>query len=460
MHEAHVRASPRADDDVTGAGDGMARVDPRLPRRAALAALGAAVVARLIAPAPAFAQRGARAPAARTASADGVPVSGRALPGLEALDDAVTSIMHAHAIPGASIAITHGGALKLARGYGYADLQSRAPMRADTFVALASVSKVLTAQTILKLVEGGRIKLSDRVFGWFRELTPPPGMREDPRLSEITIEMCLHHTGGWDRKTSGDPSGWGPRISRALRLDRPPLPLEMIRYMKGVPLDFAPGTRQVYSNFGFVLLGGVIAAVTRQAYPDAIRQLTLQPMGATGIRLDSEPPQYNPGEAHRYIAGSEHPVPGGNPRMVMASGGWQANCVDMARVMTAIDGSRTGTPFLSPPMFHAMLQPAPGIVPPSPAHWMGLGWDMVQSFPDPASADGKRYSWGKDGGLGGIQTYVEHLAIGANFVLLFNSAPQGEEGGALALVKPKVIEFIQQMRAWPDGDLFQAFRPG
>ena len=79
--------------------------------------------------------------------------------------------------------------------------------------------------------------------------------------------------------------------------------------------------------------------------------------------------------------------------------------------------------------------------------------------PDPASADGKRYSWGKDGGLGGIQTYVERLAIGANFVLLFNSAPQGEEGGALALVKPKVIEFIQQMRAWPDGDLFQAFRP-
>jgi hypothetical protein len=145
--------------------------------------------------------------------------------------------------------------------------------------------------------------------------------------------------------------------------------------------------------------------------------------------------------------------------MVMASGGWQANCVDMARVMTAIDGSRTGTPFLAPPVFQAMLQPAPGIVPASPEHWMGLGWDMVQAFPDPGSADRKRYSWGKDGGLGGIQTYVEHLAIGANFVLLFNSAPQGDEAGALALVKPRVIEFIRQVRAWPDGDLFKAFPP-
>jgi CubicO group peptidase (beta-lactamase class C family) len=448
-------------------------------RRSALAKLGTIALGPLVLPGqsslaagPEAEGRGARArggPQAGNrdpqggapADAGGLPVTGRALPGLEALDGIVTPILHAHGVPGGAIAITHGGALKLARGYGYADLQTQAPMRPDTFVALASVSKVLTAQTILKLVERGRLQLSDRVFGYFRELQPPPGMREDPRLAEITIEMCLHHTGGWDRKTSGDPSGWGPRISRALRLDRPPAPLEMIRYMKGVPLDFPPGTRQVYSNFGFVLLGGVIAAITKQPYPEAIRQIALQPMGATGLRLDAEPPQYNPGEAHRYIAGTEHPVPGGNPRMVMASGGWQANCVDMARVMTAIDGSRTGAPFLGPAMFQAMLEPAPGITPASPDHWMGLGWDMVQSFPDPANAGGKRYSWGKDGGLGGIETYVEHLAIGANFVMLFNSSvPQGDANGALALIKPKVIDFVRQVKAWPDGDLFQGFRPG
>ena len=421
-----------------------------LSRRSALAMLGGASLAPLIRTA-----RGAEA----QPGPDGSPVTGRALPGLDALDGIVTPIMRAHAIPGAAIAIAHAGALKVARGYGYADLQARSPMRPDTYVALASVSKVLTAQTILKLVEGGRLQLSDRVFGWFRDLAPPPGMREDPRLSEITIEMCLHHTGGWDRKTSGDPSGWGPRISNALHLNHPPMPLDMIRYMKGVPLDFAPGTRQVYSNFGFVLLGAVIAAVSRQPYPESVQQITLRPMGATGIRLDNVPPRYNPGEARRYIAGTEHPVPGGLGRMSMASGGWQANCVDMARVMTGIDGSRTGSPFLSPAMMQAMLEPAPGIVPPSPAHWMGLGWDMVQAFPDPGNAGGKRYNWGKDGGIGGIETYVEHLASGANYVLLFNSRPpQGSEAGALELIKPKVIEFIQQTRAWPDGDLFQGFK--
>jgi CubicO group peptidase (beta-lactamase class C family) len=206
-----------------------------------------------------------------------------------------------------------------------------------------------------------------------------------------------------------------------------------------------------------VLLGAVIARVTRQPYPEAARRITLQPMGATGLRLDGEPPRYLPGEARRYLEGSEQPVPGGNARMVMASGGWQATCVDMARVLTGIDGSRTGAPFLSPSAFDAMLAPATGIAHPSRQHWIGLGWDLVESFPHSGVAGGKRYSYGKDGGIGGIETYVEHLAIGVDYVLPFNSRPRGDGmPGPLELVKPKVIAFIRQMRPWPDGDLFNA----
>ncbi|MFO1304534.1 MAG: serine hydrolase domain-containing protein [Burkholderiales bacterium] len=411
-------------------------------RRRVLCVIGAASLAPLAA-------------RAQPADVNGIPVTGRALPGMEPLDESVTSIMRAHAIPGASIAIARDGKLKLARGYGYADLAQRQPMRPETRVALASVSKVLTGQTILKLVGEGKLRLSDRAFGFFPDMRPPEGMREDPRLAEITIQMLLHHTGGWDRKAEGDPSGWGPRIDRALRLNQPPTPFEMIRYMKGVPLDFAPGTRQVYSNFGFVLLGGVIAKVTGQAYADYVQQNTLRAMGATSVKLDDVSPRYLPGEAKRYVLGGEREVPGGNSRMMMASGGWQATSVDMMRIMTAIDGSRTGTPFLPPAMIEAMLEPAPGIAGPSPDHWMGLAWDMVQAFPGPG---GKRYSYGKDGGLPGVQTYVEHLAIGANYALLINSAPPegGGQPGGLKLIQPKLVEFIRQAPV-PEGDLFGAF---
>ena len=392
----------------------------------------------------------------RASAQSSFPITGRALPGMDALDAIVVPIMQAHGVPGVSIAIARDGKLKLARGYGYANVQANAPMRPDTRIALASVSKVITGQTILKLVDQGRVRLTDRAFDYFRDLAPPPGMREDPRLNDITIEMCLHHTGGWDRKTSGDPSGWGPRIMRALRLNQPPTPFEMIRYMKGVPLDFTPGTQQVYSNFGFALLGGVIAKVTAQGYPEVVQQTTLRPMGATGLRVDDAPPRYLDGEARRYLIGSEHEVPGGNPRMVMAAGGWQASCVDMARFITAIDGSRTGTTFLSAPTFEAMLSPAVGIQRESPDHWMGLGWDYVQAYPGPDG--GKRYSYGKDGGIGGIQAYLEHLAIGADFVLLVNSAPADTTTtpGGRQMIQPKLVDFIRQTPA-PDGDLFASF---
>lgn len=392
-----------------------------------------------------------------------LPVTGRVLPGLEGVDQAVLPILEAHGFPGAQVAIAHGGALMVARGYGWADVQRQVAMRPETLMVLASVSKVMTAQTTLKLVQEGRLRLDDRVFNWFRE-PPPPGMREDPRLNEITVEMCLHHTGGWDRKTAGDPSAWGPRIRRALRLNHEPTPLEMIRYMKGVRLNFDPGTRQVYSNFGFVLLGAIIAEIGRQAYPEYVQQHTLQPWGVRGMRLDEAPPDYFEGEARRYMVPGEHALPGGNSRMVMASGGWAASCVDMARVMTAIDGTRTGQPWLSPELMQAMVQPARGIQSPSPQHWMGLGWDQVERFPPAQPGGPDRYSWGKDGGLSGIETWVQHLPLGAgvDFVLMFNSGVQHNSGmeGALGQIRPKVIEFIRAQQSWPQGDLFAQFGGG
>jgi CubicO group peptidase (beta-lactamase class C family) len=76
---------------------------------------------------------------------DGLPVTGRALPGLDALDGIVTPIMRAHANPGAAIAIAHAGALKVARGYGYADLQARSPMTVPAYSTSDSSNRFAAA---------------------------------------------------------------------------------------------------------------------------------------------------------------------------------------------------------------------------------------------------------------------------------------------------------------------------
>jgi len=409
------------------------------------AALAASPLASLAARAASMVSQGA-APGRSSPTSGTPPVSGRVLPGLKAVDDEVLPILEAHSMAGAAIAIAQQGKLKVARGYGFANVQTNEPMLPRTPFLLASCSKVPTAQTALRWVDEGRISLTDRVFEHFRELRPPEGRREDPRLGEITVEMCLWHTGGWNRKRTPFP---GPQqVKRALRLEREPTPDDLIRFMKGVPLDFAPGTEQAYSNFGFVLVGAMMASIARQPYGEIVQSTTLRPMGITGMRLDPPNPEYLPGETHRYTAPANHAIPGGHPAMTMAAGGWMADCIDMARLLTGISGSRTGAPFLSPRMMQAMVSPSPRIPVEPGKPWFGLGWDEVQSFP--TDGGGQRYGYAKEGDLPGIYTWIEHLAIDVDLAILVNTSGEG----AKAALKPRLLEFIRGVRQWPDGDLF------
>jgi N-acyl-D-amino-acid deacylase len=82
----------------------------------------------------------------------GIPITGDAGPGLEPVDRAIVETMGRYGIPGASLAIARNGRLVLAKGYGWADRDGRVPARPETLFALASVSKSLTAVTILRMV--------------------------------------------------------------------------------------------------------------------------------------------------------------------------------------------------------------------------------------------------------------------------------------------------------------------
>src|SRR5262249_46619972 len=66
---------------------------------------------------------------------------------------------------------------------------------------LASVPKAITAVTVLKLVQEGRLALDATVLPFLAAAESPV----DPRWQMITVEMLLRHEGGWNRRTSGDP---------------------------------------------------------------------------------------------------------------------------------------------------------------------------------------------------------------------------------------------------------------
>ncbi|MGO9924516.1 MAG: serine hydrolase domain-containing protein [Isosphaeraceae bacterium] len=379
-----------------------------------------------------------------------LPIAGVAGPGLEGLDEVVVESMRRLGIPGASLAVARNGSLVLAKGYGWADAKARVPAGPETLFALASVSKSLTAVTILKLVESGRLGLEARAFELLADIEPLPGDRVDPRVKRITVRHLLYHAGGWDRTKSGDPNGFSQRVAARMQVALPVSPRQLTRFMLGRPLDFDPGTQSRYSNFGYILLGLIIEKVAEVPYEQAVREITIAPLGPVKIRLNRvRGSGYLPNEAHRYLPSGQEEREGGHLPITMASGGWLATPRAMVRFLTAVDGSR-GTRVLSEESFRAMTAaPPPPIPPRANGSHAGMGWDQVRTTPH-------GFSYRKNGGLPGVHSLIEHRDDGIDWALFWNGGRQAEDGTVAApgQFADRVAEALTNVKTWPTVDFY------
>jgi N-acyl-D-amino-acid deacylase len=387
---------------------------------------------------------------AEKAKAAEIPMKGRSGSGLERINQRVRLQMARTSIPGVSLAVARAGSLVLARGYGWANVAAHEQVEPRTLFGLASVSKSLTAVTVLKLVEAGKLNLDARAFELLDRLKSIPGDEVDPRVRTITIRQLLQHTGGWDRKLSGDANSFSQRVAERMQVKPPITPEQLARFMLGQKLDFDPGSSSRYSNFGYIVLGLVIERVTGQPYEQAVRAITLQPLGLGAIRLDVPRRKgYIPGEAHRYGPRGGEDRQGGHLLITMASGGWLATATDLVRFLIALDGAR-GPRFLGPAMLRAMIAPpAPPIRPRADGSYFGLGWDQVRRTPQGAF-------YCKGGGLQGMHAHIEHTESGIDWALLWNGGRRDqtvEEGTADPFVKT-IRQGLEEIEIWPETDFF------
>jgi N-acyl-D-amino-acid deacylase len=373
-----------------------------------------------------------------------IPVTGQAGPGLEHLDAAMLRILQRHAIPGGALAVARNGKLLLARGYGWANLQTGEAVQPQSSFSIASLSKSLTAVTILKLVDEGKLGLDDPAFRWLADLRPPPGVWVDPRVDRITVRHLLNHSAGWDRARSGDPAS----VRLPLTAD------QVIHSVLTRPLDFDPGTQAQYSNFGYVVLGQVIVRVTGQPYETAVQRRTLAPMGVRRARCLDWERYYQRDEVRRYVQRTGQVLPPQDRPLPLAdaAGGWCASAVDLARFLTAVDGSR-GKGFLSDGVLQAMVSLPPPLEPFEDGTYVGLGWDAIRK-----TRGGTGYR--KDGLLPGVRTFMGRLPNGICWVVLFNSAEGITTAELAAEFNPKrdIESCVHGGREWPDVDLFTQYQ--
>lgn len=216
----------------------------------------------------------------QVAWAEDRPVSGEQVAAFVTVDAALVSFMDKVGNQGASIAISKDGKLLHSRGYGWSDKARTKPVTTDALFRVASVTKPITATMIRQAAREGKLSLEAKAFELL-ELKP----LADPRLSDITIAQLLAHQGGWDRDAAFDPMFHLDEIRKELSLTQPVTPHDVIRYMLNQPLQFAPGEKKAYSNFGYCVLGRVLEKSTQKPFAECIEQMICRPLQTKDILL-------------------------------------------------------------------------------------------------------------------------------------------------------------------------------
>jgi len=201
------------------------------------------------------------------------------------LDKRMTTFMKKWDVPSGQMAVWRDDKIIYSSAFGFCDQNRKIETTRDNVFRIASITKVFTACAIWQLIEAGKLKLDDHAFSILSDLKPLEGAQVDPRIANITIADLLSHSAGWTLE-NGEPMAMYTRLAAdAFHEARPAKPVTIIRYMLGKPLNYDPGTKSVYSNLGFNVLGRIVEKVSGQSYADYLREHILLPAGIPNVAL-------------------------------------------------------------------------------------------------------------------------------------------------------------------------------
>jgi len=354
-------------------------------------------------------------------------------------------------IKGASIAIAKEGRLVMAKGYGYANYENEEIVEPRHIFRIASVSKLLTAIGIMKLYEEDKLDIHGKVFGKEGYLKDSVYLSKikDKRLYNITIHNLLNHSGGWSRKRP-DPMFSYFVIARRLRKELPVNMNDVMEYTLAKNLDFKPGTKSSYSNFGYALLGKIIEDITNQPYEDYIKENILYPLGIYDMHLArSFYHQKHVNEVSYYETGNQRKVPafndrknyvpkaygGNNMELIAPTGGWLASPSELMKLLLSIDGFNSKPDILSEETINMMVDTKDIGVP--------YGWK--------GSSNG---FWWRTGTLTGTSALIARQNNELCWIVLLNTSAKN------ATRFPRYVhltmnKMLRSINEWPEYDLFE-----
>ncbi len=324
--------------------------------------------------------------------------AGPAPPGIDeaGLKVRVAGVVDRWPSAGLAAGVVRGGSLEWFLGHGVANAESKEPVTQDTVFRIGSLTKTFTAIAVMQLWEQGLVDLDAPANDYLRSFRLIPAKAS---FRPASVRHLLTHTAGvgyWRRLSDLLQPGVGSG-DRARRSGVPPL---AEYYRKGLPVEVEPGTKWVYSNHGFAVLGQIVEDVTGQPLDRYLRDHIFGPLGMEHtdlLRSGRVRPRLAIGYVLRSrglkpVADREVPTPG--------SGGMYSTPADMALYVAAL--LRTGAgehgPVLQPAtvasMFQSHFQPDPRVP------GMGLAFEpgeenghRTAGKPAPCPASCRRWCW-------------------------------------------------------------------
>jgi len=285
--------------------------------------------------------------------------------------------------------------------------KSSRPVNVDTNFRIASVSKILTAETVMKLVEQDLLQLDEPIVG---RIADTFGLTvADERARNITIRQLLSHTSG---------------ISNFLKIffdagsyDQ----MGMLRGALSVQLDSEPGSTFKYGNVNYVLLGKAIELVTGLSYQDATKELVLTPLGLDSFRLVGTY-DFGPNDAMHAVSGNRTYMEQLGP-----AGAWVATAADVAKLLDSLDPQSPSVHVISSESMELIKLPATpqGATP----LWdYGLGLRLFVSG-----------EWGHSGSIENVHAMVVHRPDGLVVSVLVNGTKPKETDDLIGAINDAVL---------------------
>ncbi len=305
-------------------------------------------------------------------------------------------------VPGMAVVVFNEGENVLTKGYGVQSYSSAAPIDQDTVFSVGSVSKIINAALVLRLVDEGLLDLDTDVNQYLTRWKVPD--HRHTRREKVTLRRLLSHTSGLSQHGFADfqPGEVLPTIVQTLNGKGP------AKHGRVRPL-FEPGSKMRYSGGGTTVSQLVIEEVTGLSYNEAASKYVFEPLGMTRSTFENPlPPTHgNIAKAHGE-EGQPRALPRGYEAMPeqAASGLW-TSAHDMGLFLGAVLNQ---SEFLSAAMWAEMLQRAPN-------SWHGLGPRL--------NGVGEGLVFHHGGSNDSYQAWFEGHPHSQNGILVLTNAPGG-----------------------------------